>query len=204
MPIEAATYINQLNPANPPAGDLLKESDDHQRLTKQTLVNTFPNLDSPVLASPAELNLLVGQTVWPTPFVPVYDTFQVTISAGSGTITIDPADDTLGYILLGDLVFVHGMIVVQSVSTPSGVLKIDGMPFTADALIENADYWGFHIIIHLGALAFTGRPEGRIGGVIGDSDSIQIIDAQDTTITQCADHIGANTQIYISGWYRRS
>lgn len=61
MTIEAAAYINELVPTNPAAADLLRESDDHARLMKQVLVNTFPNLNGAVTATPAELNLLVGK-----------------------------------------------------------------------------------------------------------------------------------------------
>lgn len=60
MPLETATYIDDLNSSNPPGTDLLKQGDDHIRLIKAVLKSTFPNLDGAVNATPAELNLLVG------------------------------------------------------------------------------------------------------------------------------------------------
>lgn len=47
MPLEAATYIADLQPSNPPGTDLRKQGDDHLRLTKTTLQNTFPNATKP-------------------------------------------------------------------------------------------------------------------------------------------------------------
>ena len=45
MSLEAATTISQLVPANPPGTDLVQQGDDHIRLIKQVLQNTFPNAD---------------------------------------------------------------------------------------------------------------------------------------------------------------
>lgn len=63
MGLEAATYIHQLDPANPIGGsDPKSQGDDHIRLTKSTLQNTFPNVEGEVTASHAELNILDGVT----------------------------------------------------------------------------------------------------------------------------------------------
>lgn len=56
MALESAFYINQLNSANPASSDSLKEADDHIRLIKSVLQNTFPNLTSPVTANASELS----------------------------------------------------------------------------------------------------------------------------------------------------
>lgn len=44
MGLESATYINDLNTSNPTGSDLRSEGDDHLRLIKKTLKNTFPNI----------------------------------------------------------------------------------------------------------------------------------------------------------------
>ena len=45
MGLETGTYLNDLNTANPVgASDLLAQGDDHIRLVKTTLKNTFPNM----------------------------------------------------------------------------------------------------------------------------------------------------------------
>lgn len=45
MALETATYLDGLDPLNPEFDDLVKEADDHMRLIKQTLQNTFPIAD---------------------------------------------------------------------------------------------------------------------------------------------------------------
>lgn len=45
MPIESATFISQLSPSDPPGSDKKHQGDDHLRLIKQVLRNSFPNLD---------------------------------------------------------------------------------------------------------------------------------------------------------------
>lgn len=56
MALESASYIAQLNSANPTSTDVVSQADDHLRLIKSVLKNTFPNLDQPVTATPANLN----------------------------------------------------------------------------------------------------------------------------------------------------
>lgn len=63
MTVEAATYISQLDPASPDGNQPKAEGDDHLRLLKSTLKNTFPAfIGAPMLASEAELSRLVGLT----------------------------------------------------------------------------------------------------------------------------------------------
>lgn len=63
MGLETGTYISDLNPNNPVnATDGVGEGDDHLRLIKSLLLNTFPNITGAVNASQAELNHLVGAT----------------------------------------------------------------------------------------------------------------------------------------------
>jgi hypothetical protein len=56
MPLEAATYISDLVPANPIHTDPLSQADSHMRLTKQVLKNTFPNVSSAVSATGGDLS----------------------------------------------------------------------------------------------------------------------------------------------------
>ncbi len=61
MTVEAATYIYQLNSSLPTGADALAEGDNHLRLIKQVLLNTFPNLAGAVTVSHADLNSVVGK-----------------------------------------------------------------------------------------------------------------------------------------------
>lgn len=64
MPLEVATFIHELNPANPLGSDLKSTLDNHQRLVKLTLQATFPAILGAVTASHANLNK-VGLTQTP-------------------------------------------------------------------------------------------------------------------------------------------
>lgn len=73
MTIEASdtsttVYLNSLNPAYPGSADAKSEGDNHMRLTKRTLVNSFPAITGPVTSTHTELNKLEGVTVGVTEF----------------------------------------------------------------------------------------------------------------------------------------
>jgi hypothetical protein len=72
MPLESATYLSQLNTANPANTDALSDADDHMRLIKATVKNTFPNFTAAALTSTqaqlqsAVANAVTGPFVTPT------------------------------------------------------------------------------------------------------------------------------------------
>lgn len=56
MALESAQFISQLNVSNPLSTDTVSQADDHLRLIKAVLKNTFPNLNAPVTATATQLN----------------------------------------------------------------------------------------------------------------------------------------------------
>lgn len=67
MGLEAATYIHQLNSANPLSSDGLGQADDHIRMIKGTIRNSFPNITGVVTATQDTLNIPVPMgviTLW--------------------------------------------------------------------------------------------------------------------------------------------
>lgn len=61
MGLETATYISDLNANNPVnTTDVVGEGDDHLRLIKATLLNTFPNVTGAVSSSHSDLSNIVG------------------------------------------------------------------------------------------------------------------------------------------------
>lgn len=62
MALEVGTHIDDLNQTNPVSTDGIGQADDHIRLIKKTLLNTFPNITGPVLATQDELNFTDGLT----------------------------------------------------------------------------------------------------------------------------------------------
>lgn len=61
MALETAQFINGLNQSNPSGADRLHQGDDHIRLVKSVLKNTFPNINGPVELTQDELNATPGQ-----------------------------------------------------------------------------------------------------------------------------------------------
>ena len=53
-------FISDLNPLNPAEGDLAKDGDNHIRLIKTAVKQTFPNITGAVTATQSELNKLAG------------------------------------------------------------------------------------------------------------------------------------------------
>lgn len=61
MSLETATYINQLDAANPLGSDPIASGDDHIRLLKSTIKATFPNITGVVSKTHTEINTAVDQ-----------------------------------------------------------------------------------------------------------------------------------------------
>ena len=62
MGLETGTYLDALVPTNPASTDGLAQADDHIRLLKSTLANSFPGVSGAVTATHTELNVLDGIT----------------------------------------------------------------------------------------------------------------------------------------------
>lgn len=116
MPIETATFISQLAPANPLTGDQVSQGDDHLRLIKSVLQATFPNASKALYFPTTIAEQSADVTVVGTDngkVIPVNasgaartvnlpaapdDGFEVTIQktdSSANTVTIDPAGATL-------------------------------------------------------------------------------------------------------------
>lgn len=94
MALETATYINQLVPANPLGADAIAFADDHLRLIKSTIKNTFPNITGPVTLNQNMLNSAMpigGIIMWSGAAIPsgwaLCNGQTVVRSDGGGNIT---------------------------------------------------------------------------------------------------------------------
>lgn len=89
MPLESATYISDLSTSNPSAADQRKQGDDHIRLVKSTLQNTFPNVTGAVTVTHTQINSVTSKadiaspTFTGTPAVPTATTGTNTTQAAS-------------------------------------------------------------------------------------------------------------------------
>jgi hypothetical protein len=66
MSVETATYISELDSAKPAGTDLKSEGDDHLRLIKAALENTFTEITGAITSTQDELNQLTGAHVTTT------------------------------------------------------------------------------------------------------------------------------------------
>lgn len=62
MALETGTFISDLVPTNPVGSDPLAFADDHLRLLKGTIKNTFPNISGAVSKTHTQLNNTVDQS----------------------------------------------------------------------------------------------------------------------------------------------
>jgi hypothetical protein len=60
MTVESANYVSDLNATLPTGADTAFEGDNHIRLLKSVLQASLPYANSPILATPTELNYLSG------------------------------------------------------------------------------------------------------------------------------------------------
>jgi hypothetical protein len=86
--------------------------------------------------------------------------FNVAFVTTSGSITISSTADTMSYTKIGNIVHIQGYLASSAVSSPSGDLKITGLPFTsANGIAELGDY-------AVGTVWLTGTSADIDGGVI--------------------------------------
>lgn len=60
-------------------------------------------------------------------------TFTATIVPASGSVTLNASYQTLGWVKIGRLVTITGVLLVSGVSSPTGVTYIAGLPFAPDS-----------------------------------------------------------------------
>lgn len=113
MSLETGTYISDLNTSNPTALDPRSEGDDHLRLIKTVLKNTFPSLFGAVTLTAAQINAQVpvgtlldfagsaapsgfllcdGSAVSRTTYAGLFAVVGTTWGAGDGSTTFNVPD----------------------------------------------------------------------------------------------------------------
>ena len=115
MALETASYVNQLVPANPLSTDSVAQADDHLRLIKQVLVNTFPNVNQPVTATATALSTLDGTNVVPKGLVAMWSGTASTIPNGWAL-----CDGTNGTPNLGDKFVLGYKFGTNTIGTTGG------------------------------------------------------------------------------------
>lgn len=115
-----------------------------------------------------------------------------TFTATTGTITLNPANATGLWSRIGNTVTIVGQFLVQSVSSPTGLLSLTNLPFAPVAGFESA-----------AALAGSGFSPGAITSLAATitGTTIQCYHYQNGNLNPMAVHMIANSQLYVSGTY---
>jgi len=135
MPLEIATYISDLVPSNPAASDGLNNADDHMRMIKATLLNTFPNINAAVTITDEQLNAIAangplrapdgsiaapGISFASNPGLGIY-------SSGAGIMR------TTGQMIGNGLVPIGMIMDFAGTTAPDGWIACDGQPASTTA-----------------------------------------------------------------------
>jgi hypothetical protein len=114
------------------------------------------------------------------------------VSIGTGSVTLSPANSTGLWSRIGNTVTVVGHFVVQSVNLPTGNLSLTNLPYNPVSGFE-------------GAVAVTGIgfSAGAITSIVGtiSSSSMQLYHYQNGVLNPLAVHLIANTNLYVSATY---
>lgn len=115
-----------------------------------------------------------------------------TFTATTGTITLDPANATGLWSRIGNTVTIVGQFVVQSVSSPTGLLSVTNLPFSPVVGFESS-----------AAITGSGFSAGAITSIVGTitGTAIQCYHYQNGNLNPLAVHIIAGSQLYVSGTY---
>lgn len=115
-----------------------------------------------------------------------------TFTAATGSITLNPVNSTGLWSRFGNTATVVGRFVVQSVSSPTGLLSITNLPFAPVSGFEAA-----------AAITGSGFSAGAVTSIVAtiSGSAIQAYHYQAGALNPLAVHIIAGTNIYVSGTY---
>lgn len=119
MTIEAATYIADLNITYPEAGSSPRDGDDHLRIIKSVLKNSFPQVTAAVTTSALEFNYLVGVTSAVQTQLNAKQTSDATLTA------LAAMPDARGAELAALSAFMGGMLNDADAATARVTLEVD-------------------------------------------------------------------------------
>ena len=128
-------------------------------------------------------------------------TYTVSLTPGSGSITLNSSQDTFAYTKIGRLVYIQGFITVSSTSTASGSLSFN-IPFNADlSLPEQADNGHMPIIVNN-----TSKDCDRFAAAYNNTTSMSIVTTDSATAASAsvADLMTGSVNIIVSFCYLAS
>ena len=153
MGLETGTYIDSLNTSNPGATDSVAQGDDHIRLIKSTIKNTFPNITGAMTATHTELNLLDGVTANTTELNYV-DVATLGTAEASKALTVDASKDVTGIrniTATGALSVGSGTVGGNTIATLANIYPVGSIYMNASDSTNPATLLGFGTWVAFGA-----------------------------------------------------
>lgn len=162
MPIESASFISQLNTANPTASDPKSEGDDQIRLVKTVLKAQFPNFTAAACTpTVTEVNYLAGVTSGiQTQLNTLTGTFSsyapLASPALTGTPTVPTAANGTATTQAASTAFVQSAIASVNAQTATALSIVTAATVTATA--------GQHIVLTNAATSTCTMPASPAAG----------------------------------------
>jgi len=167
--------------------------------------------DVGVIVTDAGTNTTIvqGQVAWKQPYgsylgggsVPLkfYDEgiITATITCGtSGTVTLNSSFNTLGWVKVGRLVTVTGLLIVSGVSSPVGTCVIGNLPYSTDSNSSSRA----SVSVRAAFLA-SGAATAVQGRIISSDNKIYLEYYTAGTATNLSPQVQTNSEFYISATY---
>ena len=126
-------------------------------------------------------------------------TWTATCATGSGSITVDSGYNKGGYVKIGRAVFISGAISISAISSPSGFLRLEGLPFPMGTLDDQGERAIVNAAIFFTSSDMNGPPQGQIqqGNSYISIDNLSGRAARQEAST----FIDTGSSINIGGWY---
>lgn len=140
MALETASFISDLNVANPTATDPISDGDNHIRLIKSAIKATFPNISAAVTATAAQLNYTTTLTSDPQAQINSKASTQITLTAGAGLTGGGTLESNRSFALTGQALAFHNL-AVNGLITRSADGSLSGRAIGAGSgiSVSNAD-----------------------------------------------------------------
>ena len=114
-------------------------------------------------------------------------------------MTLNSSFDSLSYVKVGNVVTVTGLLIVTSVSSPTGYFKID-MPFTSASTTDRGADASASIVVHS---VVSANVVDFAATILSNQDFIAVYLGDSSAYTSnSAQQLGSGTQITFSVTYR--
>jgi hypothetical protein len=169
MALETGTYVSDLVATNPTAGDPVSQADDHLRLLKSTLQNTFPEATAPIYglraktAQASTSGTSVDFTSIPS-WVKRITVQFVSVSTNSSSPIVVQLGDSGGFETTG-----YAGSVMQLVSTAT----VSGTQYTSSGFYAVASTQASSVIVGTMTITLVDGTTWVASSVIGQTDSTQ-------------------------------